>query len=165
MKKLHLILFFISIGYLFSQTEDPTTIIKADTIIKIDTVAVEKSANVSDERVKNYDFYNDYLPSLQTNNLDQTEIAEIANSDTLEAEDCNKAGIISVRLGAGSFLVALFAVGDIPIYSNLNFSIKYMVAGERITGGSLGFGLGYVVTRTNNFIFKPYIYVFTTETF
>ena len=68
-----IILFFISTGYLFSQTEE-NKIISVDTVITVDTVVVTKADTIvitnpinEPEAKKDFlkhDFYNDYLPSL-----------------------------------------------------------------------------------------------------
>jgi hypothetical protein len=140
MKKLHFILplLFISTNCLFSQNN-----------------IIEENIDLSDSFYKGY-LDDSYFVYPIINDITET------NSDTFG--NYNKTGIVSIKLGAGNPSLALASIGiDIPIYCNINFSLKYVNGGEisfdyGATSSFAGFGLGYVGIRTNNFILKVNAY-------
>ena len=169
MKKLNYILalLFIFTAYLFSQTEGSETI-KVDTVVRIDTIQIEEAdttvlevsvidtivvaepVNKQDEQtdLSKYNFYKDYLSSLQP-------------KDTLLLKDCKATNIISARAGIGLFAVAFSTTYDTPISCNVNIAVKcftgYVVNDFDRGGGiffNFGVGLAHVIRKTDNSMVK-----------
>ena len=143
-----LVLFIISTGYLFSQSEENETI-KVDTVIKKDTVVVEQQEK---KDFKKNDFYNDYLHSLPKTN------------DTFAIDDNKKTGIISAKAECTFFFLGGSVIWNMPLryYSNITFASKCLLSVE---GGSddgistcFGLGLGYVNSESANTTLRVNIY-------
>jgi len=160
-----LVLFLIFTCYLFPQNEreiiQVDTVVRMDTVVKIirvdtivvtriDTVMVGKGISeteVSKDFIK-YNFYNDYLRSL---------------SDTAIAKKEKKEGMSFVRAGLGPLALCLSIGADLPIYSKINITSKYIYCFFGDPGGGSGkrasllmLGLGHIAYRkqNNNFILR-----------
>ena len=155
-----LVLFIISTNYLFSQGErneivekDTITLVNIAVITEIDTVVIEESVSEVGEKIdlSNYDFYSDYLDYIkQTNHSD----------DVLIVNECKKTGTISAKVGIGFFVGAASLSLDIPLGCNKTSMVKYVKAGAGGVDGDanvfsfFGFGPGFVIKRTENFVLK-----------
>ena len=125
-KKIYvLVLLFISTSYLFSQT---------------DTSEFKVSQEKEKADFVQYDFYNDYLPSIKTDTFEFT----------LKRE---KLGILLARAGIGLPWIGVSVALDIPVIDKLNIS-SYLYD-MWWDGTMLGLGLGVPIkTETGNFILK-----------
>ena len=143
MKKLNysIALLFISTVYLFSQTEE-NKIIQVDTVIRVDTVIVNKPI----EQVVSKDdyFYNYYLPSLKNKN----------DSDTLLLKKNEKLWIFLAEKGVASsdgHMLTLFSI-KIPIFNDFHIIPKYSFYTDTYSN-QYAFGflmLGYYFTPYEN---------------
>ena len=163
-------LFFISTVYLFSQTEE-TKLIEGDTVIRIDTIQIEKADTTmveesavdtvvlvepkSGQDKKNdfikHDFYNDYLPSLQPKDTltlkpkKPKDTITLKPKDTILLEDCKSTNIFAIRIGGGIFSMTLSATWDFKVTCNTNIAAILAVNMGGMDGNKFGmnfFGLG-----------------------
>ena len=129
-------------GYLFSQSEINEQIIKVDTVIKIDTMAITKT--------EESDFF--YRHGV------------FRNPDRKWSET-RAPFIISAKVGLGPFVTSYTASLDIPINHETGITAKYGdIRTYDIGGGGdatsfFALGVGTIYKRTDNYISKLNFYV------
>jgi hypothetical protein len=141
-----LVLSIILTAYLFSQTKE-NEIVKIDTVLKIDSIAVIKVDTI-------------VVVELANEQEEKKEFKQYSGLYGLfSTYDCKKTVIISARIGVGLLAGAFSATLDIPVSFNTNIAAIGAFGRGGMDGGeySIGFfglGLGVEPTKTDYFIFK-----------